>query len=117
MKRPRRLNSEDVFKDWAPDQARQRLDEALKDPRFAEWRAAYGDPQNPDHELAKREFGRLHEISYPEPAVEAAGASPAGRCGRAMAARRRLGHPHRARRRAGPARSSRSSGCTPMRSS
>ena len=101
---PAEPEGEDVFKDWTPDRARQRLDDALKDPRFAEWRAAYDDPRNPDHELAKREFTRLHEIAYPEPAavptadpaatappigtVPAAGPSPAGGVDQAAAHRR-----------------------------
>ena len=65
---------DDPFTGWGPERARERIEAAMQDGKFQEWRDAYGKPSHPDHELAKRELARLHEIAYPEePAEEPSG--------------------------------------------
>lgn len=71
------------FNELSRDQARARLDAAMKDPKYQQFRDAYGNRAHPDYKLAQREFTRLHEIAYPEPAAEpganqAAAAPPSG---------------------------------------
>jgi hypothetical protein len=66
---------DDPFRDWSPQQAAARIEAAVRDPKYQEWRDAYWKREHPDHDLAVREFERLHQIAYPEEPDEPAAAA------------------------------------------
>jgi hypothetical protein len=63
---------DDPFAGWTPEQARERIQAAMNDPKYREFREAWQDRNHPDHALAMAEFGRLHDI---EAGVDAASPS------------------------------------------
>jgi hypothetical protein len=69
---------DDPFKDFSPEQALARIEAAMKDPKYQEFRNARDDRMHPDHALAQREWTALFERAYPEQRADPSpGVSPA----------------------------------------